>query len=164
MDEVEYYEFVENAMMIGIPWAILGGLCVVWNLWFNADLNRWWADGQWWLVLNTFWILFAYFDSLGVIFEWPIFIRTFRVTRIIALVGAVVYNFSFLMGFFEWWDQLYLVSDKTQYDFGVILLNMLLGYNIWLHGSIIPINLAIIIKEITLNYWSAAKFDDDGRD
>jgi len=121
-----------------------------------------WAHGNLYLLWNTMYILLAYADSLGLMFELPVFIRAFRVTRMIGFASAIVYNIMFLLSFFEWWDQLYIVTDKSQYDFVTIFINMILGYNIWLHGSIIPINLIIIIKEISLNYFTVLD-ESDGR-
>lgn len=36
------------------------------------------------------------------------------------------------------------------------MFNMLLGYNMILHSSIIPVNLVIILKEISLNFFSVS--------
>ena len=60
-----------------------------------------------------------------------------------------------MLSVFEWWDMIYEVADKSSYDLVTILINMLLGYNIVLHSSIVPVNVVIIIKEISLYFISA---------
>lgn len=137
---------------------------VFWNVWFNVEWNRVWAYGNYWLVGNTIFILFEFFDSLGLVFELPVFLRAMRVTRYFAFWGAIAYVTAYVMSAFEWYDQLYIVTDMSQYDFVTIASNMFLGYNIVLHGSIIPICLVVIIKEITLNFFTVLDEGDDRDD
>ena len=54
---------------------------------------------------------------------------------------------------FEWYDMLYLVTDKATYDFVTIIVNMVLGYNLLLHIPILPILIFIILKEATMEFF-----------
>jgi len=134
-------------------------MCVGWNLYFNANWNEMWAGGNVWLMANTIYILFQGFASVMLAFELPIWLLTFRVTRFWSFVLATVYNFVFFTLALEWWDMLYIVNDKTKYDFVDIFINMCLGYNIVLHFTIIPINVFIIAKEISMEYFQFLRGD-----
>ena len=92
-------------------------------------------------------------------FELPIWLRTFRVTRFWSFILATTYTFVFAVTALEWWDMLYIVNDKTKYDFVDIFINMCLGYNIILHFTIIPICLFIVIKEISMEYFQFLRGD-----
>lgn len=80
--------------------------------------------------------------------------RAYRVTRILSFLTAIFYNFFYILSAIEWYDQIYLVSDKSNYDFVTIMINMLLGYNLILHSSVAIVNFAIILKEFSLNFFS----------
>ena len=57
VDWVEYYQYIFDLAFIAIPWTIIAILCIGWNVWFNWAWNELWASGNWWLVLNTAYIL-----------------------------------------------------------------------------------------------------------
>ena len=154
LDDAEYYKWGLNLWLVAVPWIIFGGLMVTWNLWFNADWNRIWAEGNFWLMSNTAYIVVQYLASILVIVELPVYLRAFRITRLWAFFSAIIYTLFYFASAFEWYDMLYIVTDKSQYDFVTIFVNMFLGYNLVLHSSVIPINIAIIIKELTLNFFS----------
>ena len=92
-------------------------------------------------------------------FELPIWLVTFRMFRFWSFFGAIVYNLVFLGMALEWWDMLYIVGDKTKYDFLDIFINMFLGYNIVLHFTIIPVNMFIILKEISMEFFQFLRTD-----
>lgn len=153
VDTLDYYRYLLNVFFVAIPFTALDLLCVGWNLYFNAKWNEAWAGGNAWLVWNTVYILFQGFASFMLAFELPIWLVSFRVFRFWSFVFAVTYNFIFIAMGMEWWDMLYITSDKTKYDFVDIFINMCLGYNIVLHFSILPINFFIIGKEISMEYF-----------
>ena len=153
IDYIDYYRYMINLVFVALPWAVVSAACVGWNLYFNANWNEMWAGGNVWLMANTFYILFQGFASIMLAFELPIWLRTFRTTRFWSFVFATVYNLVFFTLALEWWDMLYVVNDKSSYDFVDIFINMCLGYNIVLHFTIIPVNTFIIVKEISMEYF-----------
>lgn len=92
--------------------------------------------------------------------EYPIYLRAFRVTRVLSYFSAIFYTFFYILSALEWYDMLYIVADKSQYNFVTIFINMFLGYNLVLHSSVIPINLVILIKETTLNFFQFFDAED----
>ena len=46
------------------------------------------------------------------------------------------------------------MRDRSKYDFFTIYVNMMLGYNAIVHWSIVPICIFIIIKEITMEFFT----------
>ena len=71
-----------------------------------------------------------------------------------SFLTAIFYNFFYILSAIEWYDQIYIVSDKSNYDFVTIMINMLLGYNLILHSSVVLVNFVIILKEFSLNFFS----------
>jgi len=94
-----------------------------------------------------------YIISVLEAFELPVFMQAFRQTRSDAVLAAWVYVVLFVIGAVEWYNQLYLISDKSSYDIGTVYINMLLGYNMVLHFEIVPVCLFIIIKEISMEFF-----------
>lgn len=152
VDYFKYYRFLINAIVVGGPWALTAIGCFLYNLYFNIEWNRNWASGHWYLVVNTLYLAVQVVDSIFIVFELPVWLRAFRVTRILSFFTAIIYNTLYLLSAFEWWDMIYAVADKSNYDFVTVMINMLLGYNLVLHISVVPVNFAIILKEISLYF------------
>lgn len=154
LDYFKYYRWAINAVVIGVPWMTAGLASFAYNMYFNIAWNKFWASGNAFLILNSVYLFVQVTNSIPLLFEIPIWLRAFRVTRLLSFFSAIFYNIVYIISALEWYDQIYLVTDKSAYDFGMIMVNMLLGYNLILHWSIIPINFAIIVKEISLNFFS----------
>ena len=163
VDYAEYFKYIIDIAFIAIPWTIMAILCMGWNLWFNFAWNEKWAGGNFWLVFNTIYILGQGIGSIALAFELPIWLRFFRGLRFWSLVSAIMYTIVYAVNVFEWYDMLYIVTDKSQYDFVTIFINMCLGYNIVLHSSVIPINVFIVFKEISMEFFQFLR-DDAGQD
>ena len=155
-DYFKYYRWAINAAIIGFPWWATAFSCFAYNIYFNIAWNKWWASGNAYLLMSSVYLFYQVVNSIPLIFELPIWLRAFRVTRILSFFSAIVYTFVYFLSAFEWYDQIWLVTDKSTYDFVTIISNMLLGYNLILHSSIIPVNIAIIVKEISLNFFSVS--------
>ena len=156
-DYFEYYRYIIDVILVGLPWTIIAVLCIGWNLWFNYAWNEVWAGGNFWLIFNTLFILYQGIASIMLAFELPIWLRTFRGSRFWSGMAAIAYTVVYLANLFEWYDMLYIVKDKSTYDFVTIFINMCLGYNIVLHSTIIPINLFIVTKEISMHFFQFLK-------
>ena len=164
-DWISYYKYLIDIFVIAIPYSIIGLLCVIYNFYFNINWNRKWASGNFWLIGNTVFLLVEYIISLFEAVELPIFMRSFKTLRFFATLFAALYIFLYLCGAFEWYNMLYFVTDKENFDFMTVYVNMLLGYNILLHWSVIPVCLFIILKEISMEFFQflnpeAGKDDD----
>lgn len=120
------------------------------NLYFNIEWNRLWAEGNWWLLFNTVYLMMMYMIGLMEAFEIPFFLHWFHVSRFFINMFALFYNTIFIIGIFVWFDELYLITDKSDYDIFTVYFNMFLGYNIAIHFPVIFINIFVIIKEITM--------------
>ena len=153
LDWIYYFRYIINIWFIAVPWTVLGLLCVVWNIYFNIDFNHWWANGNIWRIVSTIYILGSYIQSLLEAFEFPLFLRSFRVYRFLSVIVYVLYVTTFVILAFEWGDMLYIVEDKENYDFGTLYLNMVLGYNIVMHWSVVPVCLFSIFKEISMEFF-----------
>lgn len=155
-DYFKYYRWAINAGVVGIPWMFTALGAFAYNMYFNISWNKIWASGNAYLVMNSVYLTIQVLNSIPLVFELPIWLRAFRVTRILSFMSAIAYNIVYFLSALEWYDQIWLVTDKSAYDFVTIMVNMLLGYNLILHCSIIPVNFAIIFKEISLNFFSVS--------
>ncbi len=152
-DYFEYYRYIINCIIIGIPWLIIALACLGFNFYFNIVLNHDWANGNVYLLSNTYFLVFQAFNSIMLAFELPIWLHTFKIARSLSILLGTIYTVLYLAQLYEWYDMLYIVTDKSQYDLGTIFLNMCLGYNLVLHSTIIPTNIFIILKEFSMEYF-----------
>ena len=152
-DELYYYRYDVNIGAIAVPWTILGGLCVAANIYANYEWNKMWAEGNFFLVTGSVFIVWTYLISIAEAFELPIFMRSYKDTRVLVTFLAVLHTILYIIAAAEWESMLYLVQDKSDYDFGTVYLNMLLGYNLGMNLPQIPINLFIISKELSMEYY-----------
>jgi hypothetical protein len=108
-DYLEYFRYIINLVVFAVPWLIVSLGFVVANLYMNIDWNEWWGEGNAWLLANTIYLVIQFLVSNFLMFEWPLFVRTFRVTRFLSFWSGVVYITLYVISGFEWYDMLYLV-------------------------------------------------------
>ena len=137
-------------MLVTLPYVIVELICVVWNLFFNIDLNQGWAGGNLWLLYNTFVLLKQAFFSFFLVAEIPTWLRKMKLARFISFVEAIGSSIFWLWTLVEW---LYLMYGGARRDYespGYLMEAIFSSYNVIMHWAIMPINLAIIVKEILL--------------
>jgi hypothetical protein len=88
--------WVVNTVLIGIPWTAWSFLMVVYNIVFNAWLNKWWAKGNLWLLVNTYFCIGQAVLSIPLFFEVGIYLRHMYLFRWMSLFSAVAYNVVYL--------------------------------------------------------------------
>ena len=120
-----------------------------------------WAKGNVYLIVNTVYLAFQIFHSFLVAIEYPLWMRTFRITRLVSLISAILYTIIQASSIYEWYDEVYMTTDKKNYDAMTVFWDMYLAYTVILHCSILPINLFIIIKEFTLEFFQFLVTDDE---
>ena len=86
-------------------------------------------------------------------FELPTIIRYIKPLRVISVLSALSYNIFFIASLINWLWEIYF-ADKSYLDDASgpidMIINMLIVYNLVLHFPIVPMNAAIIFKEIQL--------------
>lgn len=152
------FRWVINIVIIGFPWLLWSFLLVVYNIVFNAWLNKWWAKGNVWLLFNTYFAIAQAVLSWPLFFEVGIYLRHFYVFRWLSLLNAIIYNTVYLGLLAGWLIQTYTLPEETMEEVGTmdILLNMFFMYNTIMHCSIVPINAGIILKEIEMEFYEIA--------
>lgn len=53
-----YFKYLLNVFFIVIPMAFCEFLFICYNLYFNAIWNRWWANGNVYLMVNTVYLFY----------------------------------------------------------------------------------------------------------
>ena len=84
-------------------------------------------------------------------FEMAFIIRWIKPLRVISVTSAFLYNVFYLFTFVNWiWELSY--ADKSYLDDASgpidVIWNMMIVYNLVVHFPIVPMNVAMIIKEI----------------
>lgn len=79
-------------VFVGFPWIILSLLSWVFNVVFNAWLNKGWAEGNVYLLANTYFVFFQMLLSWPLFIEFPIYMRHFGIIRFLSLFAAITYN------------------------------------------------------------------------
>jgi len=130
-------------------------IAMVWNLFINLKWNRLWAEGNFFLVANTLYLFFQINMSLNLAFEVPFILKMIKPLRVLSFFSAVVYTMFYYATLFEWVWQL-MFENKNDFEtsgyFGLFI-NMVLIYNIIFHAPVIPINMFIIVKELSLPWF-----------
>lgn len=162
-----YFRWVLNFLWVGIPWVFTSQMLIVANFVFNIWLNQWWADGNFFLLFNTFFIIVETWGSYPLIFEIPWWIKHTRLIRVLVTGMAVAYTCTYFGGLAGWVYQLWFEpeSQYEEYDFVSVMENMFLIYSLIFHLHILPVNFMILWKELSLEFFSMLDTDkDDGLD
>jgi hypothetical protein len=84
--------------------------------------------------------------------EIPFWLRHFKPIRFLSLFWACLYNSIYAFALIDFVYMIF-IKDKKKADIIEMLESMYFGYNLILHAAIIPINTAIILKEIFLEFF-----------
>ena len=146
-------KWIFNFFITGVPFVVYCVISIFYNLSFNIVFNDWWAEGNLFLIGNTVYLLVQAAFSMLLMFEMTMIIRWIKPLRVISVLSAFLYNLFYIFSFANWVWELYF-ADKSYLDSTSgpidILFNMIVVYNLVLHFPIVPMNLAIILKEIQL--------------
>lgn len=122
---------------------------IAWNLWLNIGANDWWAEGNVFLVYNTAYLLIQGFLSMWLAFEIPTWLKHMKAIRFLSMVAANTYNILFVLGVLKWISMIWW-EDNSNANIMTLLVNMNIGYNLIVHWSIVPVNIAIVLKEASM--------------
>ena len=56
-DYLVYFKYLFNIVFIVCPMAFFEVIFIAYNLFFNIAWNDWWANGNIWLLVNTFYLI-----------------------------------------------------------------------------------------------------------
>ena len=103
-------KWVFLVLVIGIPWLILSQLCLIYNIVFNAWLNNGWAEGNLWLLSNTFFAFAQTWLSYGIIFEVYPYLKWGIPWRVWSFCWAIGYNTLYLFLLFGWATEIIVLA------------------------------------------------------
>ena len=58
LDYFLYYRYAINAVFVALPWITVALSMLFYNLYFNIAWNKFWASGNFYLVVNSLYMLF----------------------------------------------------------------------------------------------------------
>jgi hypothetical protein len=155
MEVVVGGRWIFNFFLIALPWWVFSMLMMLYNVVFNAWLNKGWALGNFYLMANTVFCFTQWSNSVALAFEFPFYMRGFVVLRWLSVFGAFAYNGLYFFALGAWLWQLFDQTETELQEVGAfdVLLNMFFIYNCILHSSIVVINLGIIFKEFNIEFY-----------
>jgi len=142
-----------NAVLIGGPFTLYCLIALGWNLYANIAMNRWWAEGNVFLMANTIYLAYQIAAAIPMVFEIQSIIKEFKGLRLLNLLSAAAYNLFF---FVTCADLLFGLYYEDKGDFGeeggpvYVFIYMVIAYNIIFHAGIVPVNGLIMYKELQL--------------
>ena len=147
-----YIRWIFNFIFMACPYFLFSSLMIVLNIVLNIVMNKWWGMGNCLLIGNTVYLIVQTILSWPIVFELSWWYQKMRFLRTFSLMAAFVYVGVYLFVVIDWLYQIYFEPTKSyeEYQFFDILLNMFLAYNIIFHLHVLPVNLAIFIKEASL--------------
>jgi len=88
--------WILNGWVVGFPFLCFLFVVWVWNLYVNIFWNKWWAEGNLFLMANTLYIWTQSLVCLPLMFEVPWILKYIKPVRTLSLASAVIYNILFL--------------------------------------------------------------------
>jgi hypothetical protein len=135
-----------------MPWIALALAFDAINIYLNISFNTVWASGNFFLMFNTYYLIVQSIYSVLLVAEIPFWLRHFKPVRFFSLLLAFLYNFVYILALIDFIQLLY-VYDKKKTDIFQLFESMFFGYNLILHATIFPVNLAILLKELFLEFF-----------
>ena len=100
--------------VVGVPWLFVIGSIGFWNLYVNISWNKWWAEGNLFLMGNTLYIISQSLVSIPLMFEIPSLLKFIKPFRVLSLFSAIVYNIMFLGSIADFF---YIAQAEDKNDF-----------------------------------------------
>ena len=146
-------KWIINFWLTGIPYLLYCVIAVVYNLFVNIWQNNWWAEGNLFLLGNTIYLLVQSSFSMLMMFEMAFIIRWIKPLRVISVTSAFLYNVFYFFSLGNWIWEIFF-ADKSYLDDASgaidVIWNMMIVYNLIVHFPIVPMNIAMIVKEIQM--------------
>ena len=150
-------KWIINMWVVGVPWLVLLGVIMAWNMYVNIFWNKWWAEGNFFLMGNTFYIITQALVSIPLMFEIPLFLKLIKPFRVLSLISAVIYNILFIGSIADFF-YIAQAEDKNDFEdegqfFGDVFLSLFIFYNLVENFPILFINSGILLKEASLPFF-----------
>lgn len=101
---MDVFKYIINVWVIAIPWGLLGLVGVGFNIFINIDFNKWWAEGNIYLLASTIIGVFQYIFSLLLVLEVDVWLRWAKLIRFFSLMLAIIYNTLFALAALKGFD------------------------------------------------------------
>ena len=151
---LEVFAYIINIWVIAIPFTVLGFACLLFNIFMNIDYNRGWAEGNVWLMLNTMFIILQYTVALPLIYEDQSWLKHAKFIRLLALMSATLYNTIYFLFAWKFWAMIHsFANGDTNPDYFEMFVAMTIIYNLIVHASVVPINVVIMLKEFSMEFY-----------
>ena len=148
---ISYFRWGLNFWLFGVPYTIFVILCILYNLVLNVWFNKFWAHMNLYLFGSTLFLIAQGLMSIPLALELPIWLKHFKVIRLMSLYSGIVYTFVYLLSFLKFYSMVKW-EDKDFETYSDIFIALFLVYNLLVHASIIPINIVIALKESSMEF------------
>jgi hypothetical protein len=98
--------------LVGLPWCLVLLVIFGWNIYVNIFWNKFWAEGNLFLLGNTLYIITQGLVSLPLMFEIPILLRWIKPFRVLSLITSVIYNSFFIVSIADF----FIIGEEERND------------------------------------------------
>lgn len=151
ISDLQPFAWFVNFVVLDGPWAIVTLLLNIANLYINMEYNKRWAGGSIFLVAGTAYQLVQSALSWLLIGEVPYWMVNFKRERMLSLIASTVHIVICLTMLAELFWRLNYKSKNTL-DSQELMQAIFEGYMLMMSVTVMPVNVAIIIKEIALEF------------
>ena len=155
----DYFRWILNAFFIAFPIELLATVCTGLNIYTSIDMNKWWANGNLFLIGKTIYVLSQGLLLLPLIFEIDVWLRHAKDLRMFSLMCATIFMVMWLSVFGFWYLEIYYPPSWMKYDVIDLFVNLFFAYNVIFDSLAVPASFAIIVKELSLEFFQFLKKD-----
>jgi hypothetical protein len=105
-------KWVFNMWLVGLPWCLVLLVIFGWNIYVNIFWNKFWAEGNLFLLGNRLYIITQGLVSLPLMFEIPILLRWIKPFRVLSLITSVIYNSFFIVSIADF----FIIGEEERND------------------------------------------------
>ena len=105
------------------------------------------------MISKTMYVGFQTLQSIPVVFEIDVYMRHFKPMRGFSFMASVAYLIAWVSALVFWYIEIYYPPTWLVWDFPTIMFNLFLSYNFVFDTLGVPQSFAIVVKEISLEFF-----------
>jgi len=154
---MEHYKWMINAFLVAGPISIVTVGLAGFNIYESIWWQKWWADGNWFLIGKSIYIVVQTLCSLPLIFEIDVYLRHAKTLRFLVMNLAIFYTLFYVVVGGVWYWEIYHPPAWMDYSVPNLFFRLAIGYNLVFDLLPMVANIVIIAKEIFLEFFSLTK-------
>jgi hypothetical protein len=143
-----------------MPVTLFEVMMIAWNLATSTIFCKWWAYGNWFMLIKTIFMIYELFTMIPLIFEIDVYLRHMKSFRFVSLTAALIHFYGYLFVVWVWLWELIWPPSFVKYDLVFVFQNLFIAFNLITDIVILPGDSIIIGKEFALHFIQALRMDE----